>query len=354
MKWQKTQNKLVWLSRQSDEKSLDMCLLEKAISELSPETKQVFRLRRLKDESSLSLSYIFAIFKDMFEIASAKVVITDTYSIPVSCLNHKKDLTVIQLWHALGAVKKFSLQSVGKNQGRNSAISEALCMHKNYDYVIAPSQKAAEFYCEAFGCSADNIKIATLPRVDLLLDGVIKKEQFLNENPEFINQNIVLYLPTFRDDDLKITQNILKSFEGVEGVRLLLSAHPLSETAKILGSGFNGDYTTQDLMKIADEIITDYSACAFEAALLNKPLWFYIPDYSEYKFERGLNVDLKAEMEIACFEDSEELINAILKSDYNYSLLNSFKNKYVENQGTDNARLLAEFICSEIYNKKEL
>ena len=354
MKWQKTKNKIVWLSRQSNEKSLDMLLLHDAINKLSPETNQVFRLRRLKDESSLSLSYILAIFKDMYEIASAKLVITDTYSIPVSCLNHKSDLTVIQLWHALGAVKKFSLQSTGKKQGRSKKISEVMCMHKNYNYVIAPSQKASEFYCEAFGCSAENIKIATLPRVDLLLDGVTKKEQFLNENPEFINQKIILYLPTFRDEDLKITKNILKSFEGVEGVRLLLSAHPLSETAKTLGSGFKGAYTTQDLMKIADEIITDYSACAFEAALLNKPLWFYIPDYNEYKLERGLNVDLKAEMEFACFEDSEELINAILKSDYNYSLLNSFKNKYVENQGTDNAQLLAEFICSEIYNKKEL
>lgn len=348
MKWQKTQNKLVWLSRQSDEKSLDMCLLEKAISELSPETKQVFRLRRLKDESSLSLSYIFAIFKDMFEIASAKVVITDTYSIPVSCLNHKKDLTVIQLWHALGAVKKFSLQSVGKNQGRNSAISEALCMHKNYDYVIAPSKKTGEFYCEAFGCKDENIKIATLPRVDVLLNGENLKAEFLTQNIEFENKKIVLYLPTFRENDLQIADALSESFQKETDLKLLVSAHPLSETAKSGKYSFNGGFNTQDLMKIADIIITDYSACAFEAALLNKPIWFYIPDYEIYKEERGINVDLKTELPFACFKNAKKLIEAINKSDYNYSCLNSFKNKFVENQGTDNAIKIAEFIVEKI------
>lgn len=348
MKWQKTQNKVVWLSRQSDEKSLDMSLLEKAISELSPGIKQVFRLRRLKDESSLSLSYIFAIFKDMLEIASAKVVITDTYSIPVSCLNHKKDLTVIQIWHALGAVKKFSLQSVGKKQGRNSAVSEALCMHKNYDYVIAPSKKIGEFYCEAFGCKEENIKVATLPRVDELLNGENLKDEFLNLNSEFNNKKIALYLPTFRENDLEIADELSKCFKNEPDVKLLVSSHPLSETAKSGKYCFNGDFNTQDLMKLADIIITDYSACAFEAALLNKPLFFYVPDYEMYKEERGLNVDLKTELPFVCFENAEELIESIKKFDYDYSCLSSFKDKFVENKGTDNSKKIAYFIIENL------
>ena len=139
MKLRKTENKIVWLSRQSNEKSEDMKMLSEEISKISPETKQVFRLCRLKDESGLSVSYIFFILKDMWEIASAKIAVTDAYSIPVSCLNHKEDLTVFQIWHALGAVKKFSLQSVGKAQGRDTAVSKAMCMHKNYD--VAPKIK---------------------------------------------------------------------------------------------------------------------------------------------------------------------------------------------------------------------
>ena len=42
MKLRKTENKIVWLSRQSNEKSEDMKMLSEEISKLSPETKQVF------------------------------------------------------------------------------------------------------------------------------------------------------------------------------------------------------------------------------------------------------------------------------------------------------------------------
>ncbi len=348
MKWQKTQNKIVWLSRQSNEKSLDIELLEKAINEISPETIQVFRLRKLKDESALSLSYIFAVFKDMIEIASAKVVITDTYSIPVSCLTHKADLTVVQLWHALGAVKKFSLQATGKKQGRDESISKVMCMHKNYNYVIAPSQKTAEFYCEAFGCTKGNIQIATLPRVDMLLNGENLKQEFVDKNKKYDNKKIVLYLPTFRDNDLKISKELADCFENESDLELLVSPHPLSETAKSGVFIFNGCFSTQDLMKLADVIVTDYSACAFEAALLNKPLWFYVPDYDSYKAEMGLNVDLKEDYPMFTFKTAKELKDNIKNTDYDYKMLENFKNTFVENQGVDNARKLAEFVVANV------
>ena len=60
MKLRKTENKIVWLSRQSNEKSEDIRMLSEEISRISPETKQVFRLCRLENESGLSVSYIFS------------------------------------------------------------------------------------------------------------------------------------------------------------------------------------------------------------------------------------------------------------------------------------------------------
>ena len=92
------------------------------------------------------IAYCFSIIGDMYYLATSKVAIIDTYSITVSCLKHKKSLKVIQMWHALGALKKFGLQSVGTKEGRDEKISRAMCMHKNYDYVLAPSKKTAKFY----------------------------------------------------------------------------------------------------------------------------------------------------------------------------------------------------------------
>lgn len=321
-------------------------MLSNEIARLSPDTKQVFRLRRLKDESALSLSYILGIFGDMWEIASAKVAVCDTYSIPLSCLNHKKDLKIVQIWHALGAVKKFSLQAVGKAQGRDSGVSKALCMHKNYDFVIAPSNKTAKIYCEAFGCSKDKIFIANLPRADVILDGTSRRKEFIELNPQYKDKKIIVYLPTFRNDDDKIIERLYNAFENENDVSLVISAHPLSEASK--SYKFNGEFSTYDLMKLADEIITDYSACAFEASLLNKPLWFYIPDYETYKNEQGLNTDMPKILPNACFFDENKLLGAIKSGEYDLEKLNGFSHTFVENRGNNNTNYLADFICKLI------
>lgn len=346
MRLRKTQNKIIWLSRQSDKKSQDIEMLSAEIARLSPDTRQVFRLRRLKDESALSLSYILGIFVDMWELASAKVAICDTYSIPLSCLNHKKELKIVQIWHALGAVKKFSLQSVGKSQGRDIGISKALCMHKNYDYVIAPSKKTAEYYCEAFGCSEDKIFIASLPRADIILDGKSRREEFLELNPEYRDKLIIAYLPTFRSNDGIIIKRLYEAFNNDNEAGLVISAHPLSKANK--DYRFNGNFSTYDLMKLADGIITDYSASAFEASLLNKPLWFFIPDYEAYKEEQGLNTDIEKILPHACFFDESELIEAVKAGEYDLQKLDGFSRLFVENRGNKNTNYLAKFICGLI------
>ena len=116
----KVQDQVVYLSRQSNEKSLDMQLLEQAIEEKAPGTRQVFRLQLMEDGFAGKLRYFGHLVGDMKALASSKVVIVDTYSIAVSCLRHKDGVQVVQMWHALGAVKKFGLQSLGTKEGRDA------------------------------------------------------------------------------------------------------------------------------------------------------------------------------------------------------------------------------------------
>lgn len=346
MKLQKTKNKIVWLSRQSNEKSQDIKMLSEEISRISPETKQVFRLRRLENESGLSVSYIFFILRDMWEISSAKIAITDTYSIPVSCLNHKSDLTVFQIWHALGAVKKFGLQSAGKAQGRDLGVAKAMHMHENYDFVIAPSKKTGEFYCEAFGCSEDKIIIASLPRVDVILDGNSRYDEFIKLNPKYENRKLITYLPTFRDNDTVYIKQLYNVFKDNGEYALIVSPHPATETAEEYH--FDGDFSAYDLAKLSYGIVSDYSATSLECSLLSKPLWFYIPDYDVYKEEKGLNIDIKTEMPTVCFEDGKALLNAVQNKEYDFDNLKRFSDKFIEKKGTNNTEFLASIICAEL------
>ncbi len=343
----KAQNRIVYLSRQSNDKSIDMLLLEAEIKKQSPKTQQVFRLRMIPDGFAEKIKYCFGVVGDMYYLSTARVAILDTYSIPVSCLKHKKSLKVVQMWHALGAVKKFGLQSLGTKEGRDEKISKAMCMHKNYDYVLAPSKAAARFYMEAFGCSSDKIKICSLPRVDYILNGNSAVQRFYSDNPSFSHKKLILYLPTFREREAYAADELISEFEDMsDDYNLIISVHPLFSKLKPDEKfGCNGNYSTYDLMKVADCIITDYSACAFEASLLMKPLYFFVPDYEQYIRERGANVDLKAELNDAVFENARDLFSAIKSKNYNFDMLYAFKSKYVENTNNNNAEILAKFIC---------
>ena len=347
MKLFKTKNRVVYLSRQSNDKSVDMLLLEKAINKEMPDTQQVFRLRMIPDGIGAKIKYCLGIVGDMYYLATSKIALLDTYSITVSCLKHKKGLKVVQLWHASGAIKKFGLQSLGTKEGRDERVSKAMCMHKNYDYIIAPSRATARFYMEAFGYSADKIKISSLPRVDEVLTENGSTSAFYSENPALSQKKIVLYLPTFRDREAECVNMLKNEFSSSmpEDYHLIVSTHPLfSKVERDNNFSFNGSYSTYDLMKLADIIITDYSACAFDASVLMKPLYFYVPDYKEYGSERGLNIDLFAEMPNATFDTAVDLCQSIKAGDYDIDSLFAFKSKYMENTGSNNAEILAKFI----------
>ncbi len=340
----KSKKRIVYLSRQSNEKSLDMRLLESAINEQCGEIQQVFRLRMLESGVAAKIKYAFGVIGDLYYLATSKLAIVDTYSLTVSCIHHRKSITIIQMWHALGATKKFGWQSIGTKEGRDEKLAKALSMHKNYDYVIAPSKETAKFYMEAFNVDESRIKICPLPRVDYITDGIAKTGEFYYNNPGASNKKVVLYVPTFRDREEYITQVLKTEFEDHEEFMLIISPHPLSKVKKDEKYLPNGDFSSIDLMKLADVVITDYSACAYEAALMMKPLYFFVPDYNEYQKDRGLNVNLYEEMPGAVFDDAQMLISSINNDEYDFNSLYIFKEKYVENVRTGNTDNLTKFI----------
>lgn len=165
----KIKNKVVYISRQFNHPTLDFTLIKDEIEKIDNNIENVFLTKRLEKGLFNSISYILHIFKQMYHIATAKVVIVDTYCIAVSVLKHKKETKIIQIWHALGAIKKFGYQTIGKKAGADIKIAKIMHMHENYDYVLASSKVTKQLYLEAFNIKEEQIKYIGLPRIDYIM-----------------------------------------------------------------------------------------------------------------------------------------------------------------------------------------
>ena len=102
---------------------------------------------------------------------------------------------------------------------------------------------------------------------------------------------------------------------------VLLRTH--SYTNKLLGIEFNDfirDYTNypkiNDLFKISDVLISDYSACIGDFSILERPIICFAYDYEEYGKSRGLYLDLETAMPSGVKRTEEEVLKQLLTMDY--------------------------------------
>ena len=225
----KTRNKVTFISRQSDSISLDFKLI---IDSLKKEDVKIVALtKKLKSDDNLlkKIKYSFHIFTQMYHIATSKVVVLDSYCIPISLLNHKEELKVIQIWHAMGSLKKFGFSIRDKQEGSSKNLSTAMHMHKNYDYLLTSSKASLPNFMEAFGYSASNFKIIPLPRVDLLNDKKYQnkmKKEIEKTYPILKDKKNILYAPTFRyDENEKAITDFVDAID-YDKYNLILKLHP--------------------------------------------------------------------------------------------------------------------------------
>lgn len=289
--------------------------------------------------------YYFNMYKQMHYIATSKVVITDGYNITVSLLNHKKGTKVIQLWHALAAIKKFGYQTIGYPDGLNPKVAKMLCMHKNYDYVISGSKAMNKYFAEAFNIDIKKVLDIGTPTIDFLLkpnDDIVKK--IYKEYPRLKKKINILYAPTFRSDGSNNADELISNIDS-DKYNLIISLHP-KDIAKKDDKVICIDrkkYSTLDFIRVSDYVITDYSAVAIESCILNKKVIFYVYDYDEYNKENGININLFKELP-STYKDIKDLMNMLDNKKYNEQAFQKFRKKYVANINGGSTKKLIDLI----------
>lgn len=340
--------KVTIISRQSDKPTLDIKLLSEEL--LEEEIKTVVLTKTLDRSFKGIISYCLQMVIQMYHIATSKIVVIDGYCILVSVLPKKKNQKVIQMWHALGAIKKFGWQNIENPDGHSMEVSKAMHMHENYDYVLAPGSVTGEFFAKAFNISKEKIKYYGLPRIDFIRANDVKmQEEIENMYPIIRGKVNILYVPTFRKNAELDLEKLVVGFD-FDNYNLIVKKHFLDKGdyswAEKAGAIVDMKYSSVEWLRICEKVITDYSAMAFEAAIVEKELYIYQPDINMYEQNVGLNVDLYEEAirEYVC-RTEKELFEKI-REPYNKEAIIAFQKKYVEVDLDNCTKALCSFIGS--------
>lgn len=341
--------KIVFLSRQSDSINIDFKMIGDELLNRDSNLKLVFICKRMGSGIFGKIKYVFVLFRQMYHLATSRVAVLDSYCIPVCILKHKKSLSVLQIWHSIGKIKKSGYQTLDNPSGRDRKVAEIMCMHKNYDAIIAGAEAFDEFYEKGFNVKRDVLLHYGLPRIDYLIknqDAI--RDSIYAQYPEFKNKKIVLYAPTFRTYDVDSFERIAGNYDNKDFV-LIVKSHQ----NQILNFKDNKIYKCPkiksiDLLTVVDYVITDYSSIALEAAVLNKKVLFYVYDYDKYMENNGLNIDFYKLLPKCSSKDIKKIFNMINNDEYDDKSYQKFRKKYLPKEMGSSTEKICNYIIKEL------
>lgn len=327
--------KVVFISRESNEPSVDIERITECMHKKAPRVQTVILCRMIDPGILGKLSYGFHMLTQMYHMATARVVILDTYCIAASVLKHRKSLKVVQMWHAVGCMKKFGYSILDMEEGRSRKVANAMHMHRNYDVIFASGKCCIPYLAEAYDCEEDKFIVQPLPRLDILTqpDEIEKSaEKLCRIYPQLREKKTILYVPTFRkhgDQDADIERLI--SAIDLQRYNFVVKYHPIVTNRKERTDVIvDSSYSSLEWMSVSDYVVTDYSAVVYEAAIAGKPIFFYAYDMDRYEAGRSFYVDYKSEMPGVIRQQAEEIFEAIEKEEYDLEKVKEFADRYIE------------------------
>jgi CDP-ribitol ribitolphosphotransferase len=259
-----------------------------------------------------------------YRLARSRLVVVDDYYFPIYAIRPRPGTTIVQVWHASGAFKKFGYSLAGKSFGADAAVLRHVRIHSNYDLCLVSSERVIPHYAEAFGLRPDRFTSRIgVPRTDALLDPGWRERTEADVRARYAipeGKRVILYAPTFRGERTTAARfadeldfGLLARDLGADHV-MLLRLHPFIRSGAGIGQGLGtfvidaSDHPDiHALMLVSDVLVTDYSSAIFEWSLLERPMAFFAPDHAAYERERGFYLDYATDLPGPVFERTEDL-----------------------------------------------
>ena len=222
----------------------------------------------------------------------------------------------IQTWHGDRAIKKIGYDENKPSQRR---------LEEKCSRITTASTFGEKMYRTAFAYRGEYIKAGS-PRNDLLVANDPAERARIRRGldiPEEIG--LLLYAPTYREKkemiprevqmDLGRTLDCLEKKTG-RTWKCLFRAHYLSagidlEAVKGRTVDVTGYPDMTELLLAADMVLTDYSSCALDFIVMDRPALFYIPDWDDYVATRGVYFDVRESPLMTA--DNQQALEALIE-----------------------------------------
>ncbi len=293
-----------------------------------------------------------------FEVDGAEKIKSDTLKYFIIALKSKYWITNSSLERGLKFKNKKTIyintwhgtpiKKLGKDMPTNNFDFKT----SSSDIMYAQSDYEVKIISHAFDIPIEKFALVGLPRNDELFN--VKNEEIIQIKNKLkipLDKKAILYAPTFREYNRDINGCIIappidiekwKSKLSDEYIVIFRAHYEINNVLGIKSDDFIynlSDYNNlNELMKISDILISDYSSIIIDYSILKRPIYSYAYDLEEYEEKRGLYIDISKELPNGICKTEDELIEQIINCNFEEQKekTEKFSKKYVQNDG--NAR----------------
>jgi Putative glycosyl/glycerophosphate transferases involved in teichoic acid biosynthesis TagF/TagB/EpsJ/RodC len=326
--------------------------LHRALRARHPELHILLLLEPYSYGLAGKLAYLIRLVRGMYHLQTARLFVVDNAYLPIHVAPHRRTTTVVQVWHAAGALKRFGLDTKTP-----IAEPERTFLHRYYDAVVVGGEWTRAPYAAALRTPVERVVALGSPRTDFFFDEAALDEaraRVLAAHPTLAGRRVVLYAPTFRGRGVG-----KRAAPGLDAARLrvalpsdhalVLKTHPNLDPAATPADGYDVviDPTQEinELLALTDILITDYSSSVVEFALLRRPIILLVSDLAEYEVDPGLYLDYRTEMIGTQVTDTDGVIEAIAADRFDMSGYDAFIDRQLgASRGGASARFVEHFL----------
>ncbi|WP_211265110.1 CDP-glycerol glycerophosphotransferase family protein, partial [Methanobrevibacter curvatus] len=137
--------------------------------------------------------------KTPYNLSRSKTIFLDNIFMPFAYTKFKTEVNLVQLWHSSGTIKKFALDS---EKGWIKSLAKKSTSKQTH--LIIESEGMLPYFKTAFNMEESKIYPIGTPRTDLFFQESYKDQKiksFYKKFNELKDKKLILYAPTFRDED---------------------------------------------------------------------------------------------------------------------------------------------------------